>query len=185
MIPVVAEIKGLRELERDLKILRESFGVKTGGVILRGLSAGAKLIVKDAKRRAPKRDPSGLLVERQARARAQGKTKGRRQRGDIGRSFALIRNNIVQYKVAADRPTVVVRVRNAGHTRVNGKIRFLRPGTSPGYWWWVEFGTSKMPARPFLRPAFESQKLAAVLEMRRHMQDEIARHFGNAFKRAA
>jgi HK97 gp10 family phage protein len=30
------------------------------------------------------------------------------------------------------------------------------------YWRLVEFGTLKMPARPFMRPAFESQKFKAV-----------------------
>lgn len=30
------------------------------------------------------------------------------------------------------------------------------------YWWWLEFGTSKMPARPFMRPAFENKKEDAV-----------------------
>jgi HK97 gp10 family phage protein len=30
------------------------------------------------------------------------------------------------------------------------------------YWWWVENGTSKMPAKPFLRPAFENKKFEAA-----------------------
>lgn len=30
------------------------------------------------------------------------------------------------------------------------------------YWRYLEFGTSKMAARPFLRPAFEAQKNAAI-----------------------
>jgi HK97 gp10 family phage protein len=32
----------------------------------------------------------------------------------------------------------------------------------PYYWMWVELGTSKMAARPFLRPAFEAKKVEAV-----------------------
>jgi HK97 gp10 family phage protein len=33
---------------------------------------------------------------------------------------------------------------------------------APFYWHFVEFGTVKHPARPFLRPAFESKKREAV-----------------------
>ena len=35
-------------------------------------------------------------------------------------------------------------------------------GTDAFYWTFVEFGTSKMPARPFLRPAFEENKGPAI-----------------------
>ena len=43
------------------------------------------------------------------------------------------------------------------------------------YWRWVEFGTSKMAARPFLRPAFEVKKEAAVESMKQYMADRIAK----------
>ena len=43
------------------------------------------------------------------------------------------------------------------------------------YWRWVEFGTSKMAARPFLRPAFEQTKMAAVERMKAYMTERIPR----------
>lgn len=33
------------------------------------------------------------------------------------------------------------------------------------YWRWVEFGTSKMAARPFMRPAYEAKVAEAVQKM--------------------
>lgn len=34
------------------------------------------------------------------------------------------------------------------------------------YWKWVEFGTSKMPARAFMRPAYEAKASEAVEKMK-------------------
>jgi HK97 gp10 family phage protein len=43
------------------------------------------------------------------------------------------------------------------------------------YWKFVEFGTSKMSARPFLRPAFEASKLQAVDRIQEYMAERIPR----------
>lgn len=43
------------------------------------------------------------------------------------------------------------------------------------YWRFVEFGTSKMAARPFLRPGFEASKMAAVERMKTYMAERIPR----------
>ena len=43
----------------------------------------------------------------------------------------------------------------------------------PFYWRFVEFGTSKMAARPFLRPAFESRKFAAALAAREGLREAL------------
>jgi HK97 gp10 family phage protein len=45
--------------------------------------------------------------------------------------------------------------------------------TDPYYWKFVEFGTAKMSARPFLRPAFEAKKLAAIEAIRVYMAERI------------
>lgn len=64
----------------------------------------------------------------------------------------------------------------ANFKRKQGKGAANNPN-DPFYWIFVEFGTQKMPARPFMRPAFESRKLAAVNaaidDMRERVQAEI------------
>lgn len=179
LYPVVHRVDGLRELEANLKVLREEFGVKTGGVIIRGLRAGAKLIKNDAKRRVTS-VPSGFGPKFITR----GRGKSKRQVASTGLNIAaMLRSNIVEHaipsnsRLAGGKPTVLVRVRNQGYTRIGGKIRFNRPGSAPGWWWWLEFGTSRSAARPFLRPAFETQKVAAVDAMKSHIRGEIAKAF--------
>lgn len=43
--------------------------------------------------------------------------------------------------------------------------------------WWIEFGTVKMPARPFMGPAFEAN--------RRHFVARVRREISNALERAS
>jgi len=188
--PVVQRVDGLRELEANLKTLREQFGVRTGGIIVRGLRAGAKLIRDDAKRRV-RLVPSGYtpkFIQKGRRKNATGK------RATASGRAGLLRSNIVEHaipassRLAGGRPTVLVRVRNRGYERVDGKIRFNQPGSSPGWWWWIEFGTSKTPAQPFMRPAFEAQKAAAVEAMKKHIRleiDKLFTKFGSTVRRAA
>jgi HK97 gp10 family phage protein len=53
----------------------------------------------------------------------------------------------------------------------------IKPSRKAWYWLFIEFGTEKMPARPFLRPAFEARKEEAL----RVFQTAL----GKAIKRAA
>ncbi len=43
----------------------------------------------------------------------------------------------------------------------------------PNYWHFVEYGTSKMPAMPFLRPAFDKNVQIAVNAFAKTLKDEI------------
>lgn len=43
----------------------------------------------------------------------------------------------------------------------------------PNYWHFVEYGTSKMPAVPFLRPAFDKNVQVAVNAFAKTLKDEI------------
>lgn len=46
------------------------------------------------------------------------------------------------------------------------------------YWRYFEFGTSKRPARPFLRPAFEAQKEEAVARIAAKLRQRIEKAGG-------
>ena len=48
----------------------------------------------------------------------------------------------------------------------------------PFYWRFVEFGTSKMPAKPFMRPAFEQSKQQAAQAIIDKLQQEIIAEAG-------
>jgi HK97 gp10 family phage protein len=46
------------------------------------------------------------------------------------------------------------------------------------YWKFVEFGTEKMAARPFIRPAFEAMKMDALERMRQYAAARIEKEAG-------
>jgi HK97 gp10 family phage protein len=43
------------------------------------------------------------------------------------------------------------------------------------YWFWIEFGTSKLPAKSFIRPAFDTKKEAAAEEIKRALAEGVKR----------
>lgn len=158
---VKIEIKGLQEINQAMLALPKRMDKK---LLDQGLIEGAKLIRDDARARVP------LLRAPDAR----------RLRGTIQRSIRAGRVRPEQYAA-----TVWVRVWPLSKRSVaNFKKRRGKGGggdnpNDPFYWAFVEFGTSKMPARPFLRPAFESRKGAAVTKaietLRPLVETEIAR----------
>lgn len=56
-------------------------------------------------------------------------------------------------------------------SRLKGKKRDVQRDSY--YWKFVEFGTSKMPAQPFLRPAFETKKEEAVKAIGEKLDERI------------
>lgn len=162
---VKVQIKGLREIGEAMKSLP---GRMDQRLLHRGLTAGARLVRDDARARVP------ML-----------------QVPDPRRTRGLLRRMIQVARVRPEpgmRATVWVRMRMlSGRRAAAWKQRMATSGkrwagsfnpNDPYYWKFVEFGTSKMPARPFMRPAFESRKLAAVemaiATLRPLVQDAIA-----------
>lgn len=62
-------------------------------------------------------------------------------------------------------------VRSGKKSRLAGKKRDVNRDSF--YWRFVEFGTSKMSAKPFLRPAFEAQKENAVKRIGESLDEGI------------
>jgi HK97 gp10 family phage protein len=149
------QVKGLKELNARMVALQREIGaanVPATKWMMRGLHDGARVIRDEAQRLAPVlRDPDPR--------RYPGELKG----------------NIVEHTSREEWGTVYVRVRSRGYIFASGPDTRRSPKSSsrkgnPNYWWLVEFGTSKMAARPFLRPAFDGKKAAALREVFNSLQ---------------
>lgn len=127
------KMEGLKESVAALRALPREFSGTNGGPIRGALYAAANLIKKAAQARAPV-DTGNLKAQ----------VYVYRDRAPVG---------------ANERFMVTVRT-----GRKKGRIlQLLRVSRKDAYYWFmVEFGTSKMSAQPFMRPAFEETKGDAV-----------------------
>lgn len=130
----MAEMKltGFKELAANLRKLPERVA-KNG--LRSAVAAGAAVVRNEARARAPKLTgemAKDIQIKREREARD-------------GETFAA------QYSVF---------VLSGKKSRLKGKKRNVQRDSF--YWKFVEFGTSKMAPRPFLRPAFEAKKEEAV-----------------------
>lgn len=150
------KVHGLAETLARLKGLPTELSGKNGGPIRKGLFQAAKVIQEEAERRVVK------------------------VTGRIERNIIKLRDR--NPRSAEGSPTELYHVGVRGGGKHGAKVRqrerrkvFAMGGSvkqanqaaagaekDAWYWWFVENGTSKMPARPFLRPAFDSKKEEAV-----------------------
>ena len=90
------------------------------------------------------------------------------------------KNIVIRAGKSRDYGTVVMRVGIQGGAAANGKTDRAKLAALPGgetvYWRYIEFGTSKMPAVPFMRPALE-QNIQKVT-------DEFAKSFMKSIEMA-
>lgn len=134
----IFRVEGLQELRRTLKELPRRTQKK---ITRKAVSEGAKPIVKKAKQLVP-------LLKAPVPHRKRG----------------TVRKNIrYKVRVSGDNAEVSIWVKGlASEKIVNFKASTGKAGRDnpddPFYWWFVEFGTRKMAARPFMRPAYESEK---------------------------
>lgn len=155
---VRVEIKGLREIQQAMKTLPVKFDRP---MLNRSLVVGARLVRDMARQMVPT-----LKVP------------------DRRRIAGAIRKAIHAGAVRPEQYTATVWVRVRPLTRRQIASFKKRAGSAaqnnpndPFYWRFVEFGTSKMAPRPFMRPAFEARKLeavnAAIADLRPRVAAEI------------
>jgi HK97 gp10 family phage protein len=137
------QITGLSELEKNL----EQFPDRLAKNILSGaIRAGAVVIQNEARSRAPQ------AAEKHFRY-YKGKLTG-----------VVIPGNLKKN----------IKVRLAPRSSRERPIEYwVYVGKKAFYWRFMEFGTSKMSAKPFMRPAFETMKEKAIERMKEYLGARI------------
>ncbi len=144
-------VRGLAELDRALRELP----VRVANRGLRAsVYAGAKVIRDEARSRAPKA--------------AQSLGPKQPPPGTLRRSVIM---KHIRELSGGGRQTYYVLVRQGKKYRNQGK----RGNLSQDAWYWrfLEFGTRKMAARPFLRPALESRRREATAAIKERLAQRI------------
>jgi HK97 gp10 family phage protein len=145
------KIEGLKELDAAIRQMTDNV---QGRLLRQAANAGAQVIRKEARAKAPK--DTGLLrknivVGRSRRQSAKGKETYnvflKKEKRTFADTKANRRKNRVGKKYEVDGPAFY------------GKF--------------IEMGTSKMPARPFLRPALEGKRGEAIAAFREKMAEGI------------
>lgn len=162
---ITVQINGLSDLVQTLRNLPAEIASKNGGPLARALAKGGRTIRDDAKRRAPVSDPPSVQVAaRRARNTGQINKPGR------------LRDAIVSK-----------RDRNPGaRGRTEAVLVTVRRSGKKGAYYagMVEFGTVKMEAQPYMRPAFEENKKDVAEQFRVDLSAGIDRAVRKARRNA-
>ena len=109
---------------------------------------------------------------------------GRKTKNKLGIKAMRKGGVIIRDQAKANAPLLKEQVPYRIRKLKEGKIEEFKTRTGksgaynpndPFYWRFVEFGTSKMPAQPFLQPAFVSKKEQAAREIITTLRDDILR----------
>ncbi len=141
----MAEQVTISGLEGLLRSLREAPKAIQGRAVQSGMRKGGNIIRDDARRRAPR--ASGFMASQIVTRRANAKTRQRAGVGQGGEYFTIGVKTGRRRKFA-----------NTKRNRRKGRAGKVYQETGWAYYWrFVEFGTKKMRASPFLTPAGESK----------------------------
>ncbi len=148
-------IAGMKELQQALETLPVDLGKK---VIYAAIGGAGSVVRKAAVQKVAVLDASSPMV-----------AKGVRKPGTVKKAIRSSRSKINKGRTGLWEVIVRVKPLKKSQAKKLGAKGANNPN-DPYYWWWLEFGTSKMAARPFLRPAFETTKSAQMSVMHKRMK---------------
>lgn len=153
------KVEGLAQIHKALSELGRKVSNK---IAVKAMREGGKIVREQARQNAP------VLSQSTPHRRAGTLKKA------IKSSTKVLKNGkigtVIRVKELTAKQIETFKVRS-------GKKGALNP-KDPYYWRFLEFGTSKMPARPYLRPAFEQTKEKAATEIIKTLKDGIESEAG-------
>ncbi|KGQ38069.1 hypothetical protein JP35_08580 [Gallibacterium anatis] len=151
---VTVKVSGLKELQNAMMQL----GRKTRNrIAVKAMRQGGAIVRDKARQIAP------VLNEKVPHRRAGTLKKAISSRTKIGRNGQT--NTYIWVKGLPNKQIIKFKSKTGRSGAYNPR--------DPFYWRFVEFGTSKMPARPFLRPAFAQSKEQAARAVINTLRTEI------------
>lgn len=148
------KVEGLKELQQAMQAL----GRKTSNrIAVKAMRKGGAIVRDKARANAP------VLQQSVPHRKAGTLKKAIRSRTKVGKNGKI--NTYIWVKGLSTKQVLKFK----GKT---GKAGAYNP-RNPFYWRFVEFGTSKMPARPFMRTAFAETKEKVATEIITTLHDEI------------
>lgn len=153
------KVDGLSQIHKALSELGRKVSNK---IAVKAMREGGKIVREQARQNAP-------ILSQSTPYRRAGTLKKA-----IKSSTKVLKNGkigtVIRVKELTTKQIETFKVRS-------GKKGALNP-KDPYYWRFIEFGTSKMPAKPFLRPAFEQTKEKAATEIIKTLKDGIEEEAG-------
>lgn len=144
------QFKGLREIERNMLELPKRVDRR---LLEEGLGVAGRMVRDEARLLAPELAGDDPRWSKGALRRAirSARIRPREYSAEV----------IVGVRSLSRKTRASFKQKQAARRRAGKRSRRIDPRDAY-YWHWVEFGRAGMPARPFLRPAFEAKKEAAV-----------------------
>lgn len=156
MANLTVKINGLNELQKAMNALGRKVSNR---IAVKAMRKGGAIIRDKARANAP------VLKEKVPHRKAGTLKKAIQSRTKVGKNGKT--NTYVWVKGLSTKQILKFKDKTGKGSAYNPR--------DPFYWRFIEFGTSKMPARPFLRPAFEQSKAKAAEEIITTLHDEIIR----------
>jgi HK97 gp10 family phage protein len=171
---------GVEDTVKRLKNLSTELSGKNGGPIRRALGKAAKVIEHEAERRVQKvtgRLERNIISMRVRNPKDQESAQGVILKNGGGSSVEMYRVGVR----GGGRYGAKVRQRERKKVyAMGGSIRQAERAAKASdkdayYWWFLENGTSKMPAQPYLRPAFDMKKDEALQVFTQELDKDVRR----------
>ncbi|ABR74603.1 hypothetical protein CBG46_09920 [Actinobacillus succinogenes] len=156
---ITVRVDGLKELQKAM----QSLGRKTSNrIAVKAMRRGGAIVRDKARTLAP------VLKESVPHRKAGTLRKSIQSRTKVGRNGRT--NTYIWVKGLSTKQVLKFKGKSGRSGAYNPR--------DPFYWRFLEFGTSKMPARPFMRPAFQQSKEQAAQAIINTLQQGIIAEAG-------